>query len=119
MKIHIFKSYCIPAFIFLMLLTLTMGCKKDQLVVNEEKVYSEVGVGSNPSSLGGWGLSLRPDGTADIVPGGDIAYRGTYNINGASIKVKTEQNSQTYTFKIISNTEIKEAKYGTVLKLRQ
>lgn len=119
MKIHFFKSYGLPAFIFLTLLTFTIGCKKDQLVVNEEKVYSEVGAGSNPNSLGGWGLTLRPDGTADIVPGGDIAYRGTYKINGASINVKTEQNSGSYTFKIISNTEIKESKYGTVLKLRQ
>lgn len=62
-------------------------------------------------------LTLNPDGTADITPGGDIRYRGTYKINGSTIKVKTEENS--YSFEIISEIEIKSKEFGTLLRLKQ
>ena len=93
------------------------GCKKDKLEVTEEKIFSQVDhVSTNPYD-GGWSLSLRPDGTAELLPGGDIVYGGTYKIQGAKIKVKSEPGSQSFTFIIVSDVEIREKEYGTVLRL--
>jgi len=119
MKLNLFKAYFVPAFICISLLTLAIGCKKDQLVVNEEKEYSQIDHVPSNAYDGGWGLTLQPDGVADVIPGGDIYYRGTYKINGATIKVETPQNSGSYTFKIISESEIKEKQYGIILRLKQ
>lgn len=118
MKLNLFKPYFVPVFICIAMLTLAMGCKKDQLVINQEKEYSQVDHVPSNAYDGGWGLTLRPDGDADVNPGGDISYRGTYKINGAKIKVKTPQNSASYTFTIISGSEIKENQYGVILRLR-
>jgi hypothetical protein len=95
-----------------------MGCKKDQIIVNEEKVYAEVNHVPGNAYDGGWRVTLKPDGVAEVLPGGDVYYRATYKINGSKIKVKTEQNSGSYTFNIISEIEIKEKEYGTSLILR-
>lgn len=111
------KANGLTAVLFLFIL-LTTACKKDKLIVNEEKEYSQVGHVAGNAYDGGWVLTLRPDGVADVLPGGDIVYRGTYKINGAVIKVKTEQNSGSYTFEIISETEIKEKESGTLLRLK-
>lgn len=93
------------------------SCKKDKLMVNEEKEFVQVGHKPTNSYDGGWQLTLRPDGIADVLPGGDIVFRGTYKINGSRIKVKTEQNQAAYTFDILSETDIKEKEFGTVLRL--
>jgi hypothetical protein len=93
------------------------GCKKDKMEVTEEKRFSQVGHVATNAYDGGWWLSLSPDGRADLLPGGDISYRGTYKIQGAKIKVKTEQGSQSFTFIIVSDVEIREKEYGTVLRL--
>jgi hypothetical protein len=119
MKPNQLRTYCLPLFLFL--LTITMGCKKDQLTINEEKVYAQErdpAVTYGPYD-GGWSLTMRPDGVADVLPGGDIYYRGTYKIKGSKIEVKTEQNNETYNFEIISESEIKEKTYGAILKLRK
>jgi hypothetical protein len=120
MKSSLFKNYFIPAFICICLVTLAIGCKKDKIEVNEVREYSEV-MQAPPTDLvaGAMQLTLKPDGTADIVPGGDISYRGTYKINGSTIKVKTPQNSGSYAFEILSETEIKNKEFGTLLKLKQ
>lgn len=120
MKLNLFKTHFLSVFFFISILTLAMGCKKDQLIVNKEKVYAEARTEttSNNPYMGGWRLTLQPDGVADVLPSGDIVYRGTYKINGSTIKVKTEQNSGEYTFEIISETEIKEKQFGTVLRLK-
>lgn len=104
----------IGLFLFILM---TTGCKKDQLVVNEQKHYSQVDHVPGNAYDGGWELTLQPGGIAEVLPGGDIVYRGTYKINGSRIKVKTEQDSNSYTFEIISETEIKEKEYGTLLRL--
>ncbi len=83
---------------FLFILT-TAGCKKDKLEVNEVKEYREVDHVPTNAYDGGWGLTLQPDGVADVNPGGDIVYRGTYKINGSKIKVKTQQDAGSYTLK--------------------
>jgi len=118
MKVKLLKGNCLPMVLFLFIL-ITNGCKKDLLIVNEEKEYLQVNHVPNNAYDGGWSLTLRPNGVADVLPGGDIVYRGTYKINGSKIKVKTEQNSGSYTFEIISETEIKEKEFGTLLKLKQ
>lgn len=93
-------------------------CKKDQLNIDREKTY----VQNEPqpivanSYFGGWYLTLYPDGVADINPGGDIVYRGTYKISGSSLKIKIEQDS--YKFRIISSTKISYDKYNMVLQLK-
>lgn len=92
------------------------SCKKDQLVIDVEKEFVQIEpkvVLNNPYG-GGWILKLKPGGVADIIPSGDIAYNGTYKINGSSVKVKTEQES--FIFEIISETNIENKKYGVVLK---
>ena len=117
MKHTSLKSSCLTVFLFLSFIAIS-SCKKDMLAVNEVKVYSQVNHAPANDYDGGWSLTLKPDGTADILPSGDIIYRGTYKINGSKIKVNTEQNSETYTFDIISEIEIKEKEFGAFLRLR-
>lgn len=103
--------------LFLMLILSIAACKKDEIIVNQEKRFTEVDFQSNQSNPynGGWALTLLPGGLADIAPGGDVIYRGTYKINGKNITVKTDQF--TFKFDIRSETEIKEKKYGIILRL--
>ncbi|EOR92774.1 hypothetical protein ADIARSV_4056 [Arcticibacter svalbardensis MN12-7] len=97
-----------------------IGCKKDKLDVNETKDYFEVTEKPQTDLAGGaMHLMLKPDGTADITLGGDVSYRGTYKISGSKIKVKTDQDSGSYTFEIISESQIKSKDYGTLLKLKE
>ncbi len=98
-------------------INLLNSCKKDQLNIDREKNYVQIEPKvqvSNPY-FGGWYITLYPDGVADINPGGDIVYRGTYKISGSSLKVKTDYNS--YKFKIISTTDIRFDEYNIVLRL--
>lgn len=88
------------------------------MVINETKEYQEARIVQLNPFDGGWELTLHPDGVADIVPGGDIQYRGTYKVNGSKIKVVTPQNSGSYTFTIISETEIREKSSGVTLLIK-
>ena len=106
----------ISIFVTVLLATFTGGCKKDRLKVDVEKRYSEMGVPATPYS-GGMHLTLHPDGMADLVPGGDIIYPGTYRISGSTIKVRSEQLSDVYEFRIISESEITHKTSGTILTL--
>jgi hypothetical protein len=117
MKLKLLKASFLPVVLFLIILA-TIGCKKDKLEVNEVKEYREVGHVPMDAYDGGWALTLQPDGVAEVNPGGDIRYSGTYKINGSKIKVKTAQNSGSYTFEIISETEIREESSGVSLGLR-
>ncbi|MFP5080671.1 hypothetical protein [Pedobacter sp. JCM 36344] len=117
MKLKLLQASCLPIVLFLFILT-TTGCKKDKLEVNEVKEYREVGHIPMNAYDGGWALTLQHNGVAEVNPGGDIRYGGTYKINGSKIKVKTEQNSGTYTFEIISESEIREESSGVTLGLR-
>ena len=117
MKLKLLKASCLPIVLFLFILT-TTGCKKDKLEVKEVKEYKEVGHVPAGAYDGGWSLTLQPSGVADVNPGGDIRYGGTYKINGSKIKVKTEQNSGSFTFEIISESEIREESSGVTLGLR-
>jgi hypothetical protein len=117
MNLRLLKASCLPIVLFLFILMIT-SCKKDKLEVNEVKEYSQVGFVRTDPYFGGWTLTLKPDGVAEVNPGGDIRYGGTYKINGSKIKVKTEQNSGLYTFEIISEREIREQSSGVTLGLR-
>jgi hypothetical protein len=116
MKLRLLKASCLPMVLFLFILT-TTSCKKDKLEVNEVKEYREVGFVPTDPYFGGWTLTLKTDGVAEVNPGGDIRYGGTYKINGSKIKVKTEQNSGSYTFEIISESKIREQSSGVTLGL--
>jgi len=95
------------------------ACKKDKIEVNEEKVFIQKNLppDTTPHYASVWFLVLKPDGTADITPGGDIVYRGKHNIKGSLLKVKTDNT--TYEFDILSATEIKDKKYGIILWIRE
>lgn len=118
MKLTALTATYLKILSFLLILMSVTGCKKDKLEVNEVKEYSQVDHKPGNAFDGGWALTLQTDGVAEVNPGGDIRYRGTYKINGDKIKVKTEQNSKSYTFKIISETQIKETESSTLLNLR-
>ena len=106
------------ASVFLLFIITTVGCKKEVLMVKESKTFQEMDHVSKRRFDNGWSLTLKPDGTADILPGGDIYYRGTYIISGNNIKVKTDQGAGPFDFEIISKTEIKEKQYGVRLSLK-
>jgi hypothetical protein len=119
MKPKLLKVIFLPLALCLFIL-LTVSCKKEKLDVNEVKEYFEVLEKAQSDLAGGaMQLTLNPDKTVDFVPGGDISYRGTYKISGSKIKVKTQQNSGSYIFEIISETEIKNKEFGTLLRLKQ
>lgn len=107
--------YLISSFIFI--IVANIACKKNKLDVDTEKSFYQVDHISQGPYDNGWQLTLNPNQTADILPGGDIIYRGTYTINGSKLKVKADQISEQFEFKIISKTEIKEKKYGVRLML--
>ncbi|WP_157255435.1 hypothetical protein [Pedobacter sp. Leaf216] len=88
------------------------SCKK--LTVKEEKTFYEINVlkpdGYLTSAIR---VTLMVDSKADIVPGGDVAYRGTYKIKGKKLTVTSGKE---YEFEITSETEIK---YGErILRLQ-
>ena len=101
----------------LMLILFLYACKKDQLIVDHDKhfISTDHKVDINNPFDGGWGLKLSSNGVAQLTPSGDIYYVGTYKINGKNITVKTDQ--QTFKFEILSETEIKEKKYGILMRL--
>lgn len=117
MKLKLFRNYFIPVFVCISMLLVAGGCKKDKISVDEIKEYEQEVAKVQGVQESGWWVTLNPDGSADILPAGDIVYRGTYKINGARLKLKTDQSS--FDFDIISQTEIKEKKYGVTLKLKQ
>ncbi len=108
------KNYTI-LFAAIMLLSFS-ACKKDKISVTTEKTYIQANHTPSGTYDGGWQLTLTPEGIADIIPSGDIIYRGTYKVTGDKIKVKSDGGN--FEFKIITETALKEAKNGTILKLK-
>ena len=119
MKKRSLKASWLPIVVILFSVTI-IGCKKDKLDVNQTKEYFEVTDKPQSDLAGGaMHLTLKPDGTAEINPGGDIRYRGKYKIIGSKIKVKTDQDYNSYIFEIISETQIKSKDYGALLELKE
>jgi len=102
----------------IMLISLS-ACKKDALKVDTEKRYVEK-TSAPPTDLAGGAMNLvlKPGGVADLNPGGDIVYRGTYDISGKKITVKIPDLDMKYRFTIISDQEL-QAEDGEKLKLAQ
>jgi hypothetical protein len=95
------------------------ACKKDKIEVDKEKVFLQVDVPKDtaPGYVSSWAVTLKPDKTAEVIPGGDIVYGGNYEIKGSSLNIKTDQVN--FDFDILSATEIKDKKYGVVLRLKE
>lgn len=107
--------FLISIFSFILFLS---SCKKDQLNVDREKEFVEVGHVSQSGNFydNSYTLTLMTGGKADILPGGDIVWRGTYQISGKTLTVKADH--QTYKFDIISETELKLKGSDTILRLQ-
>lgn len=97
------------------------SCKKDKIEVNETKIYEQMHnkmtSDTTPDYISTWQVTLNPDGSGNVVPGGDIVYPGRYEIKGSLLRVKS--GNETFEFDILSDTEIKEKKYGALLQLQQ
>ncbi|MEJ7560777.1 MAG: hypothetical protein WKF66_20870 [Pedobacter sp.] len=99
----------------LLLVICFQACKKDAISVRTEKAYYERVI--NPP--GGWGgdgmgLRLKPNGSAILIEGGDMASEGRYRISGNKLTLRTTSRSEPYKFTIISEQEI-HAETGEVL----
>jgi len=111
------KSYLINLCFVLIAVLGLAACKKDALKVDTEKYYVQASSAPVTDLLGGgMSLTLKPNGTADINPGGDIVWSGTYNISGKKITVKVPDINIKYNFTIVSNDEI-HGENGQILKL--
>lgn len=101
----------------LLIIMLSFGaCKKDALEVKQQKTFVQVEVApATDLPGGGINLTLKPDGTANINPGGDIVWSGTYDISGNKITVKVQQIDTKFKFTIVSDEEI-HGEHGEILK---
>lgn len=112
-KLHSIKILCA----LFILLTGFAACKKDALKVDTEKNYTEEKTTPATDLAGGaMHLSLKPNGVADINPGGDIMWRGTYTISGKKITVTIPDLDKKFKFTILSETEL-ESETGVRLKI--
>ena len=119
MKPNLFKSYLLFVFFFTLITIVAAGCKKDKITIDQEKSFVQVDpprVVNNSLEGGSMHLTLKPDGIADINPGGDIVYGGTYKIKGDQLKIKVNEFKDDFEFKILSDTDIKEKDSGIVLR---
>lgn len=106
-------------YLFLAIALCTTACKKDQLRVDTEQTFIQDNFKFDTSSpyFGPWVVTLQPNKQVEIVPGGDIRYRGKYKVNGNKLKIETDEVS--YEFEILSENQIKEKQYGTTLSLKR
>lgn len=101
-------------YLVLLVAVFLSACEKDALKVETEKTYVEQGVSSGTLGFGGVILTLMPNGSSDILLGGDVSYRSTYKIKGDKLIVSGEGINEE--FKIVSETELRY-KNDRVLKL--
>lgn len=107
-------------FLILGIVLCLMACKKDALEIKEEKEYVQINAPEPVFPYEGSIviLTLKPNGKADVLPGGDIVYRASYKIKGKKIKVEIADVSLRLTFTIVSPTEL-HGEHGEILKLRE
>lgn len=105
------------ALLMLFMLISLVACKKDAIKIDSEKRYVQQTDAPVTDLAGGpMSLTLKPGGVADLNPGGDIVYRGTYDISGKKITVKIPDLDTKFKFTIISEKEL-ESESGEKLKL--
>ena len=114
-KLTFVKTHIILVLVMMLILN---ACKKDQLTVDQEKKFVEVGYVRQSGNFydNPYMLTLMTNDKADILPGGDIVSRGTYKINGKNLTVKAD--NQTFKFDILSENEIKIKGSETILRLQ-
>lgn len=102
----------------LVMMLILNACKKDQLTLDQEKEFVEVGYVRQSGNFydNPYTLTLMTDDKADILPGGDIVSRGTYKINGKNLTVKAD--NQTFKFDILSENEINIKGSETIPRLQ-
>jgi hypothetical protein len=95
-----------------------MACKKDAIQIIEDKHYSQINAPlvADPQYTTAISLTLKPNGTGYIAPGGDIMHEMTYDVSGKKITVKLSDKYK-YRFDIISDQEL-HGPNGEVLKLQ-
>lgn len=96
------------------------ACKKDALKVNEEKRYAQTNAQPPTDPILGTAvhLTLKPNGRADILPGGDIVWAGSYDISGTKLTVKVDELDMKFRFTIVSEEEL-HGENGEILKLQK
>jgi hypothetical protein len=106
-------------FLILGIVSCLMACKKDALKIKEDKEYIQINAREPVSAYENSAiyLTLKPNGKADVLPGGDIVYRASYKIKGKKIKVEIADISLRLTFTIVSPSEL-HGEHGEVLMLR-
>ena len=106
-------------YLLLILIVSLNACKKDALIVDEEKSYFQINAPAQVDPIIGTAidLTLKPDGTGDLLPTGDIVYQAKYKIRGDKIIVDVADLNKTFRFTIVSDTELHGEK-GEILKLR-
>jgi hypothetical protein len=105
------------SYVFLMLMILLAGCKKDAMEVKVEKRFAQVNAAvSTDPRFGGVTLTLSPNGIASINPGGDIMWSATYKIRGNTLTIKVQEIDSEFRFTIVSDQELSGSN-GEVLKL--
>jgi hypothetical protein len=110
------KNKFAPIAVLLALFMSFSACKKDAISVKTDKFYYERVVVPPGGWGGGMSLLLKPNGTARLIEGGDIASDGNYSIKGNELTLRTGNRSDPYLFTIISEQEI-QAETGEKLIL--
>lgn len=87
------KKSCFSFSLLILLCVGMSACKQELLKVDVEKTFVETNVKppDHPMMGNKFILTLRPDGKAGILTGGDIMRQGTYKIDGSSLVVEEEK----------------------------
>lgn len=106
-------------FLFILLLAIFTTCsKKESLpLCEDETTYSQVNAppSTDPIVQYGYRITLLDDDRVDILPGGDIVYRGTYSIKGNILEITVAQLDTKFKFTIISDNEL-HGEHGQIMK---
>ncbi|SDQ00228.1 hypothetical protein SAMN05428975_5315 [Mucilaginibacter sp. OK268] len=104
---------------FLLTCAVLTGCKKDAIIVKENKTFREINVPppTDPRFSNTMVVTLTPNGTGGISLGGDAIYPATYDISGSTLKITDNSTLEKYKLKIVSETELNYN--GRILRLEK
>ena len=94
-----------PLLTVMFLLIFFSSCEKDAITVETEKSYAQPRTGPEGEWYTGMSLTLKPNGKATLIEGGDMATDGRYDIKGKKINFNGGLFNK-YQFTIISEQEI-------------
>ena len=106
-------------YLLLILVVSLNACKKDALIVDEEKSYFQINAPAPVDPMLGTAIYLtsKPDGTGGFLLNGDIISQAKYKVRGNKIIVDVADLNKTFRFTIISDTELHGEK-SEILKLQ-